>query len=118
MNQKKEIFDVRGMDCVSCSLTIEKALKKVPGVRSAAVNAVTNKAVIEYDSPAAPEILAKAVKDVGYTLVVSDTADPHAGHRMKTEDGSFGKAQDKEHDHSKILGQSEVALLKKKLWLG
>ena len=57
MMVKKENFSVQGMHCVSCAITIEQALKKVPGVKNVSVNSVSEKAAIEYEEPATPELL-------------------------------------------------------------
>ena len=43
----KSQFPVIGMHCASCALTIERALKKVPGVKGASVNFATEKATVE-----------------------------------------------------------------------
>ena len=43
---KKTIIRIGGMDCASCAMRIEKALKKMKGVGSAGVNFATEKAVI------------------------------------------------------------------------
>lgn len=68
---KKEIFNIIGMHCASCSLTIERALKKVTGVKNSDVNYGTEQATIEYDeSLTNPEKLAAAVKSIGYTLAL------------------------------------------------
>lgn len=70
MATKKETFLVQGMHCVSCALTIEQAIKKVPGVKSVLVNMMSEKAVIEYEEPATPELMKAAVAKTGYVLVV------------------------------------------------
>ena len=43
-------FDVKNMTCAACSLTIEKALGKVPGVSSSHVDAETNTVTVEFDA--------------------------------------------------------------------
>ncbi len=48
MNEKSEI-KITGMHCASCVANIERALKKNKAVKSASVNLVTNKAIVEYD---------------------------------------------------------------------
>ena len=66
---KKETFIIQGMHCVSCVLTIEQALKKVPGVENASVNLMSEKAVVEYEKPATVELLKNAVAKTGYKLI-------------------------------------------------
>ncbi|MBI4281301.1 heavy metal translocating P-type ATPase [Candidatus Uhrbacteria bacterium] len=53
------------MHCASCVLKTEKAIKKVPGVTSVAVNIATNRATVEGD--VADEAVKKAVESLGYT---------------------------------------------------
>jgi Cu+-exporting ATPase len=46
---KKSTISITGMTCASCAQTIEKALKKIPGVTNANVNLATEKAYVTYD---------------------------------------------------------------------
>src|SRR3989344_3680769 len=65
----KETFRVKGMHCASCASIIERRLRKLEGVRSAAVNLATNKATIEYDRAATGvEKFSKTVEDAGYSI--------------------------------------------------
>ncbi len=68
---KDEItLTVGGMHCATCALTIEDALKLVPGVRSAKVNFALGKASIDYDASAASEAeLRRAVEEAGYKVL-------------------------------------------------
>ncbi|MEW5723602.1 MAG: heavy metal translocating P-type ATPase [Thermodesulfobacteriota bacterium] len=69
-------FPVVGMTCARCAATVERTLREqAPGVSSAAVNFATETAVVEYD-PAliSPQILAEAVREAGYELVVAEEA--------------------------------------------
>ncbi len=82
---------VEGMTCASCVLRVEKALKKVDGVSSAAVNLATEKATIEYD-PARVSLggLQQAVADYGYTLGTPPGPRPEAAPADDTDrDGTF-----------------------------
>ncbi|NHJ86979.1 MAG: copper-translocating P-type ATPase [Asgard group archaeon] len=66
--EKVEIL-VKDMNCASCSISIENALKKLAGVMSVAVNLTTRKATIEFN-PALINVslLEKAIRDVGYEV--------------------------------------------------
>ena len=86
---------VEGMSCASCVLRVEKALKKVEGVRAATVNLATEQTTITFD-PARVTLdrLRQAVSDAGYALgkpVGQDLPEEGAGrynaglHRLKTE---------------------------------
>jgi len=60
---------IRGMTCVSCVATIERALGRVPGVEAAAVELAAAKATITYD-PAIAQVnqLMQAIEDAGYEV--------------------------------------------------
>ncbi|MBN8558840.1 MAG: heavy-metal-associated domain-containing protein, partial [Burkholderiales bacterium] len=59
---------VGGMTCASCVARVEKALKKVPGVDSAAVNLATESARVQFagDPDDLGPQLRRAVRDAGY----------------------------------------------------
>ncbi|MBI2099623.1 heavy metal translocating P-type ATPase [Candidatus Uhrbacteria bacterium] len=68
---KTSTFKVKGMHCASCVLTIERAIKRIKGVEKASVNLPAEKATITYDPvAAAPDDFIRAVKDVGYELIL------------------------------------------------
>ena len=68
----KETFLIKGMHCASCAVTIEKALKKMPGVANAVVNSAAEKATIEWDEKKVKlEKIAEVVQKVGYDLVIT-----------------------------------------------
>jgi Cu+-exporting ATPase len=60
-------LDVSGMTCASCVARVERALKKVPGVKEASVNLATERATVQYDPMHAgiAEMIA-AVDKAGY----------------------------------------------------
>jgi Cu+-exporting ATPase len=58
---------LEGMTCASCALRIEKGLKKVPGVSTAAVNLATERATVTFDpAHTAIEDLLRKVEATGY----------------------------------------------------
>jgi Cu+-exporting ATPase len=59
---------VEGMTCASCVRRVERALLKVPGVESAAVNLATERAKVVYDPSEGPGVegLRAAVEGAGY----------------------------------------------------
>ncbi len=68
-DEKKIELPVEGMSCASCAVSVEKALKKVPGVKLATVNFANHQANVEFDSKGAKtEDLVGAVKDAGYRV--------------------------------------------------
>jgi Cu+-exporting ATPase len=62
-------LSVGGMSCASCVATVEKALNRLPGVKTATVNFAIEKAIVEFDPKVSPvAALEKAVTDVGYEV--------------------------------------------------
>ena len=67
------------MTCASCVLRVEKALKKVAGVQSAAVNLATEKATVQFDPETTSlDLLQAAVENAGYELLISPDDVPPA----------------------------------------
>ncbi|MFO0605599.1 MAG: heavy metal translocating P-type ATPase [Polyangiales bacterium] len=58
-------LDIEGMTCAACVSRVERVLKRVPGVRDAAVNLATHRATVTVDG-AADEALIAAVEKAGY----------------------------------------------------
>lgn len=66
----KETLAIKGMHCASCALTIENAIKKVPGIESANVNYASSKASVAYDKAKANRsMIAEAIEKSGYGVV-------------------------------------------------
>ena len=57
-------YHVSGMHCAACSARVEKAVSKVPGVTTCAVNLLTNSMGVE--GTASPKDIMAAVKAAGY----------------------------------------------------
>lgn len=68
MNDNKTAeFTILGMDCASCAVRNERALRKVPGVSDASVNFATRRARVDYDPTSAKEEdFLEAVRKTGY----------------------------------------------------
>ncbi|HET9112372.1 MAG TPA: heavy metal translocating P-type ATPase [Burkholderiales bacterium] len=60
---------IKGMTCASCVARVEKALSKVPGVRSVAVNLATEQARIEAYAGTPADSLLQSVRAAGYEAV-------------------------------------------------
>ena len=52
---KTTTFQITGMHCASCAIRNERSLKKIAGVKSAAVNFATHSATVEFDEAQATE---------------------------------------------------------------
>ena len=74
------------MDCASCSLNIERRLKKMDGVTSANVSLTTNRAVVEYDEAKLDSgDLKVAIRDIGYGAEIFVAAPKGAPRAEDTE---------------------------------
>jgi mercuric ion binding protein len=61
------VLDVRNMTCSMCSITIQKALEKVPGVIAAKVDYDRKTASVKYDADKTnPSALVKATTNAGF----------------------------------------------------
>lgn len=60
-------FEIEGMTCASCAISVEKAIAKVPGVSGVAVNLATNRATVS--GAASVEAIERAVREAGYRAV-------------------------------------------------
>ena len=68
-----ETLKLGGMTCASCAQTVEKALGKVPGVDTAAVNFATEQATVRFDPQTTGlQQFRSAVEAVGYEVLRAD----------------------------------------------
>ena len=97
---EKATIPIGGISCASCVATIERALRGMPGVVSAAVNFATNVATVEY-VPATVSVadLRRAIRDAGYDAL------------EVAEGASLA-------DHEKVAREREVRTLRTKLTVG
>lgn len=65
---EKSELKIEGMTCSSCVRRVERALEKVPGVKSASVNFATERASVVHSHEITHETLTKAVEDAGYAV--------------------------------------------------
>jgi len=70
-------FSVEGMTCEGCSLLVEKAIKKVPGVLNVKVDYERKRAVVTSEEccPAPTEAIIDAVQAAGHRATVVETGD-------------------------------------------
>ena len=68
MNNNTRIYPIQGVECNHCKAAAEKALLSVEGVTAANVNVQDATATVE--GTADPELLAKAIDEVGFTLII------------------------------------------------
>jgi Cu+-exporting ATPase len=81
MSDTRQIsLPITGMTCANCSATIERNLKKMPGVADAAVNYASEKASVTYDPALASEAQMRAlIGDLGYGVATARIEIPVTG---------------------------------------
>ena len=69
----RERVRIKGMHCATCGLTVEKALRSLPGVVEASADPASGEAVLAYD-PGKVRFsdVVKAVRAVGYDVVLGE----------------------------------------------
>lgn len=75
--RKDEVkISVYGMTCASCTTSVERALHKVPGVRSVTVSLSLQQAKVEFEhGKTSIRALVQAVEEVGYDAILFDDQD-------------------------------------------
>ena len=69
---KRTELHISGMHCASCATMNERALSKVPGVESAAVNFSTANAVVMHQEALPVQDLIKAIESKGYKAAIME----------------------------------------------
>lgn len=68
---KKVVLDVQNVTCAACSITIGKALDKVPGVQSKQVDAQAATVTVVFDPErTSVSALSRAITDAGFPAKV------------------------------------------------
>ena len=79
VDARRVILPIGGMTCAACVRHVERALGKVEGVTTVAVNLATERATVEYlPSVATVDAMREAVHNAGYE-VLDEAAQPAAG---------------------------------------
>ena len=70
--RKRAVFSVTNMDCVTCSMAIEKKLKRLDGIKEVGSAVMLNKIFVDYDdSKLSLAVIKKTIKDAGYANYVT-----------------------------------------------
>src|SRR5215211_3960811 len=81
---RETTFGVTGMTCASCVGSVERALRKLPGVVEASVNLANEKATVGYVAgEVRPQDLEKAVEGAGYGVAREDESASAEGSRER-----------------------------------
>ncbi len=83
---------IDGMSCAACVGRVERALARVPGVQSAAVNLVTGRATVRGPSGLLPAPLVAAIAAAGYGAAAVGVADPGAATQAGDPSRGAGRA--------------------------
>ncbi len=67
-------FHILGMTCASCVGRVERAIRAVPGVRSAIVNLATERADVTFLDTPDPLAVARAIQDAGYATETGEAS--------------------------------------------
>ncbi len=116
-------FTLEGMTCASCSMRIEKGLKKVPGVLDAQVNLATERGTVTYDpEQTGIEQMVQKVEAVGYKAALVEPHTPQVVATTTERNGarsasvaSLTTQQEHEHDQRKA---AEIVRKRNLLLLG
>ena len=72
-NKMKKIkLSISGMHCGSCAGNIERAVGKVPGVKSVSVRIMSNTGIVECEDTVSDSDLEKAVAKAGYKVMKAE----------------------------------------------
>lgn len=66
----RTVLKVEGMHCAGCAGSIDRALKRVDGVREVDVDRERKRAVVEHDAAVTPAAIAALINDIGFTATV------------------------------------------------
>ncbi|GAB2302261.1 Copper-transporting ATPase [Dionaea muscipula] len=70
-SSSKALFSVVGMTCSACAGSVEKAIKRLPGIREAIVDVLSNRAqVLFYPSFVNEETIRETIEDAGFVASV------------------------------------------------
>lgn len=67
-DNREKVFTIKGMDCASCALKIEKAVSKIPDVKLAHISFATEKLKVVYEAQQLDEKqILEVIKRMGYS---------------------------------------------------
>ncbi len=96
---------VAGMTCASCSVRVQRALERTPGVKSASVNLMLENAAVTFDhAVVTPAALVSAIEQTGYGSSL-----PPARQSALDEQAAQDRAQDAEY--RELRGKAAVSFV-------
>ncbi len=80
MASQQLVLPITGMTCANCSTTIERNLKRTPGVQEASVNLATERARVVYDPAVVqPPAIHSLIEELGYGVATARAELPITG---------------------------------------
>ena len=99
-------LSISGMHCAACVGRVEKALQRVPGVLSATVNLLSERATVQFDAKQSQlEDLIASVYDAGY-----DVSPANLDHFQPDSGGSSPQTTDKQTEVQELLRRFMISL--------
>ena len=69
----KTKFQIQGMHCVSCAMSVDNAIEDLPGVKSATMQYARQVSEVEYDEQQVTEAqIIEAIRAAGYQAIGAD----------------------------------------------
>lgn len=65
---RKVFIDIKGMDCASDAVEIERSLSKIKGVKTASVNYLIHEGFVTVDNKLKEKDLKEAIKKPGFSV--------------------------------------------------
>jgi len=78
--QNQVRFRVEGMDCASCAMKIDAAVRRVEGVKDVSVSVASGVMMVNHDGSGDPKAVLRKVRGLGYGAEVLAPERKHAGH--------------------------------------
>jgi Cu+-exporting ATPase len=104
---------IKGMDCASCIIHVEKGLKDLDGVEEASMNFATESGTVKYDPEKVKvDDLLKAVKKAGYKAEVQEDHSMHHSHMTSHAGHDMSKMGE---DHSAHAAAEDTAHIRQRL---
>jgi mercuric ion binding protein len=70
---ERACYEVQGMTCATCGITLRSAVRKVKGVQEVKASVEKKNAVVQFDSSqTSVNAIKKAIDDVGYTATTQE----------------------------------------------
>ncbi len=89
----RKTFTVEGMSCAACSAAVERAVKKLDGIKSAEVNLLSKILLVDFDDTFVSEDdIFRAVSDAGYSAFKLNDEKVHKERSEKTKKSDSAKS--------------------------